>query len=222
MDVESITELPLQGLLGPAVILISATLATLMATITIQNNKRSEVLKNTLSAIENDLFIGESRSELEKACQILNQKMEGEHSFKALVRLRPNATRFVSEFKETNQSEYNKIVDALSFADRLCYGVEAGLYDKSMADRFLGSYVFKTWWAGMVLIREKELEYLDGLKKNPRREPDFGSPYGHLFEWIRSVAKEQSLENVDFVLARLHTGYSARREFRRLEATMQE
>ncbi|WP_368085255.1 DUF4760 domain-containing protein [Vibrio splendidus] len=217
-----IGNLSIKDFMTPSVALMSALIAAFMVTRTINNNKRSELLKNTLDAIDNELFKGEKKVKLDSACNLLTQRMDSEGSFKALVRLRKNATRFVSEFKNANPEEYAHIIDALDYANKLCFGVKSGIYDKDLINKFLGQSVFNVWWAGMVLIRERELEYLDEMASNNRRVPDFGSPYESLFTWIRAVADKQKLDNVQFVLVRLDTGYYNRESFKELEVEMAE
>ncbi len=204
----------------PSVALLSAFIAAFMATKTLRNNKRSEVLTNTLNAIDNEIFKGDKRVKLESACSILEQNMGNETSFKALVRSKVNATRFVNEFKSEHPEEHVNIVDALNYVNKLCFGAESGIYDKDMINKFLGQSAFHVWWAGMVIIRERELVYLDEIASDIRRVPNFGSPYNSLFTWIRAVAKEQKLDNVQFVLVRLDTGYYNRASFKEFENTV--
>lgn len=91
-----IEPLLIKDFMMPSVVLLSTLIAAFMAIKTLNNSKRSEVLKNTLDAIDNKLFKGEKRVKLELACTLLTQKVDREESFKALVRLRTTATRFVN------------------------------------------------------------------------------------------------------------------------------
>nr|WP_267135667.1 DUF4760 domain-containing protein [Pseudoalteromonas sp. L21] len=191
-----------------------------MANRTIKNNRRSEVLKNTLDALNSDLLKGQNRTDLEKACSILNKKIQSESSFKALARLRPAASRFVEEFRENNETDYQRIIDCLNYIDRLCLGMDTGIYDKKMINQFLGESVFSTWWASMILIREREMRYLDDTESDNKLTPHFGSPYRNLHAWVDKVAKEQNLNGLDYALVRLETGYKSRPEFRELEKSL--
>ncbi|HCE4695066.1 TPA: DUF4760 domain-containing protein [Vibrio parahaemolyticus] len=215
-----VLQLSAKDLLTPFVTSSAAILAAVMANRTIKNNRRSEVLKNTLEALDSDLFKGQNRTELEKACSILNAQLQREGSFKALARLRPTASKFVEEFRKDNETEYQLIIDCLNYIERLCLGMETGIYDKNLINQFLGESVFNTWWASMILIREREMRYLDETTSENKLTPDFGSPYQNLHTWVDKVAKEQNLNGVDYALVRLETGYKRRSELRELEKSL--
>ncbi|OCH04157.1 DUF4760 domain-containing protein [Aliivibrio fischeri] len=212
-----ILNLSVKDFLTPAVASSAAILAAIMANRTIKNNRRSEVLKNTLDALNSDLFKGKKRTDLERACSILNKQIEAQGSFKALVRLRPTTSKFVEEFRKSNEAEYELIIDCLNYIDRLCLGMGTGIYDKKLINQFLGESVFNTWWASMILIREREMRYLDDITSEPKINPDFGSPYKYLHAWVDQVTQEQKLKGVDYALVRLKTGYKRRSELRELE-----
>jgi len=214
-----IDNIGIKDLISPTVILFSATSATFMASRAIQNNRKSDRLKNTIDAIHNEIFTGENRVELEKACSILNEKLDKIGSFKAHCRLKTHAADFVSEFKIYNLKEFERIVDSINYVDKLCHGVDEGIYENEIINKFLGETVFDVWWASMVIIRVKELEYLDEIAKDYRKKPDFGRPYGSLYKWIMEVSDSQDLKQVKFVLGRLNTGYYNREVFREHENT---
>lgn|GEM_PF-4698524 len=218
LPVSEFGKLYIKDFLTPFVAFFSTLLAAFMVTETIRTNKKNLILKNTLDAIDHDLYKGEKRIQLERACKLLNNKMAKEHSFKALVRSRTEATRFVNEFINKYPLEYSQIIDALNYADKLCFGVKNGLYYKVLIDTFLGQSVFNVWWAGMILIREKELEFLDDINSKNRSVPHFESPYNNIFTWIRIVANEQNLSNLEFILVKMDTGYKNRSTFKELEA----
>lgn len=213
-------DLSAKDFLTPSVASSAAILAAIMANRTIQNNRRSEVLKNTLDALNSDLFKGQKRTDLEKACSILNEQLKGKGSFKALIRLRPTASKFIEEFRKDNEAEYQLIIDCLNYIERLCLGMETGIYDKRLINQFLGESVFNTWWASMILIREREMRYLDNITSDHKLNPDFGSPYQYLHAWVDKVAKEQNLNGVDYTLVRLETGYKHRSKLRELEKSL--
>ncbi|MEZ8129513.1 DUF4760 domain-containing protein [Enterovibrio norvegicus] len=215
-----VLQLSAKDFLTPFVASSAAILAAIMANRTIRNNRRSEVLKNTLDALNCDLFKGQNRTALEKACLILNKQLKGKDSFKALVRLRPTASKFVEEFRKDNEAEYQLIIDCLNYIERLCLGMETGIYDKNLINQFLGESVFNTWWASMILIREREMRYLDNTISDNKLNPDFGSPYKNLHAWVDRVAKEQNLNGLDYTLVRLETGYERRSELRELEKSL--
>lgn len=200
--------------LSPLAILLSASLTTLMAYKTIENNKRTVRIKNTISALDNDLYKGKSITKFNKACEKLSHKLESAHSFKALVRLRESAKDFVDEFMSESPDEYEAIIDILRHSDKLCYGVKAGIYDQEMVSEFLGDIIFDAWWSAMIIIRHEEFSYYDEIDKDYRRKPDFGSPYRYLSSWIIDVAEKQGLQQVNFVLTRLNTGIEYRDIFR--------
>ena len=175
--------------------------------------------QNTLDALNSDMFKGTNRTKLEKSCSLLNEKIKKEGSFKALVRHLPNANKFVVEFREQNPEEYDLIVDCLNLINRLCLGMQTGIYDRELINSFLGESFFSTWWASMIIIREKELQYLDDMSKTRRLRTDFGSPFQNLHEWVEDISKKHDLEVVDYALVRLKTGYDHREEVRKIEQT---
>ena len=58
----------------------------------------------------------------------------------------------------------------------------------------------------MIIIRDEEFSYYLEVSKDYRRKPDFGMPYGYLYDWIDDISKQQDLQQVKFVLGRLKGG----------------
>ncbi|OQK41283.1 DUF4760 domain-containing protein [Vibrio vulnificus] len=194
----------------PTIAVFAALLAATMAHRTLQNAKRAEVLKNTLDALNHDLFKGDSRVRFENACIKLSAKIDEHGSFKALVRLRPAADKFVEQYKTECPKDYEQILDALNYINRLCFGAGAGIYDQKLVNEFLGEALFQTWWAGMIIIREKEMRYIERIHSSHKLHPDFGSPYKYLYKWVQSVKNSQNIEGLDYVFAKLDEGFERR------------
>lgn len=203
----------LQLFASPFAMLLAASIAGYIALTNIHKNQKNERIKAALSAIDK-IAVGEKRIAIENACNILNQRVDGEHSFKALARLPSKASEFIARFKNEQPDKYDTIVDAITYYDQLCYGMKYKIYDKELIERFIGDHVFNAWWASVIIIRANEFEYL----RNKNSRPDFDWPYKYLLEWIRETAKEQGLDVVSSVLYKLDSGLNNLEKNKKLDA----
>ncbi|MDJ0698128.1 hypothetical protein [Mastigocoleus sp. MO_188.B34] len=139
-----------------------------MAYQTINNNRKNERIKNTITALNNELYSSHKLILFEKACKTLNEKIEDVHSFKALCRHPKVAKVFVDEFMNANPEQYQIILDTIKYSNNLCYGVDFGIYEKKMVDEFLGNIIFEGWWSAMIMIRHEEFSYYEEIDKQYR------------------------------------------------------